>query len=320
MNFQAIILKSGWHRVALGLVLGVTAIVATRGEAADPKAAPTEIVQLWKEGAPHPDRPAGTTARQGDEPTLTAYLPDSGQNTPAIVICPGGGYGGLAIDHEGHDIARYFRSQGVAAFVLKYRLPKSKTPGAAHGVPLADAQRAIRTVRSRAEQWKIDPTRVGILGFSAGGHLASTAATHFDQGLADDADAIQRLSSRPDFAVLVYPVVSADAKIWHKGSFVNLIGPALEPKLLEHYSNEKQVTKETPPTFLVHAADDRGVPVENSLKFFAALKKAGVPAEMHIYERGGHGFGMRQGAGPAAHWPDLVCGWMRLHGWLASPM
>ncbi|MCE9554848.1 MAG: alpha/beta hydrolase [Planctomycetes bacterium] len=315
MSYQATIFKGAFCRA----VLGATVLIASRAEAADPKAAPAEVVQLWSAGAPHPDRTDATPKKQPDDPTLTAYLPENAQNTPAIVICPGGGYGGLAIDHEGHDIARYFRGQGVAALVLKYRLPKSKVPGAAHGVPLADAQRAIRTVRSRAAQWKIDPTRVGILGFSAGGHLASTAATHFDKGQADDADDIQRLSSRPDFAVLVYPVISADSKVWHKGSFVNLIGPALDPKLLEHYSNEKQVTKETPPTFLVHAADDRGVPVENSLKFFEALSKASVPAEMHIYERGGHGFGMRPNAGPAAGWPDLVCRWMRLHGWLGSP-
>jgi acetyl esterase/lipase len=317
MKLMAVTVNKAWIRAALALCF--LGMLVGRGESAESKAAPAEVVRLWPEGAPHPDRTAATPKQQPSDPTLTAYLPENGQNTPAIVICPGGGYGGLAIDHEGHEIARYFRDHGVAAFVLKYRLPQAKSPGAAHGVPLSDAQRAIRTVRSRAAQWKIDPTHVGILGFSAGGHLASTAATHFDKGRADDADPIQRLSSRPDFAVLVYPVVSADSKIWHKGSFVNLIGPALDPKQLELYSNEKQVTKDTPPTFLVHAADDRGVPVENSLRFYEALKKAGVPAEMHIYERGGHGFGMRPNVGPAAGWPELVCKWMRLHGWLASP-
>ena len=236
---------------ALGLFLLHGAGAANANDAAP------QVIKLWPDGAPHPD---GTTA-QKDEPTLTVYLPEGGQKNAAIVICPGGGYGGLAIDHEGHQIARYFRDRGIAAFVLKYRLPRSKTLGAAHGVPLADAQRAIRTVRSRATELKIDPAKVGILGFSAGGHLASTAATHFDGGQADSADQVQRLSSRPDFAVLVYPVVSSDAKIWHKGSFVNLVGPALDPKMLELYSNEKQVTPQTPPTFLVHAADDRGVPV-----------------------------------------------------------
>jgi len=298
-------------------ILAIASLWTEPGSAADAQPASPETVQLWPEGAPHPDRPAGAQPQPGQEPTLTAYLPAGNQKTAAIVICPGGGYGGLAIDHEGHEIARFFQSRGVAAMVLKYRLPKSKTPGEAHGVPLSDAQRALRVVRSRAEPWHVDPAKVGILGFSAGGHLASTAATHFNAQTSGE-DPISKLNARPDFAVLVYPVISSDSTIWHKDSFVNLVGPALAPKMLEHYSNEKQVTKETPPTFLVHAADDRGLPVENSLRFFEALKKAGVPAELHVFERGGHGFGMRKSAGPASAWPDLACKWMQLHGWIPS--
>jgi acetyl esterase/lipase len=300
------------------------------GLTTDAKETATLVLQLWESDAPQAELLASK-----DAPTLTCYLPPRGvsarplsnavssnassthgEATPAIVICPGGGYGGLAIDHEGHEIARYLQKHGIAGCVLKYRLPRSKTPGAAHGVPLADAQRAIRTVRSRAEEWSIDPNKIGIMGFSAGGHLASTAATHASEVNKESVDRVDRVSARPDFAVLVYPVISSDSAIWHKGSFINLVGPALDAKMLQQYSNERHVSRQTPPTFLVHAADDQGVPVENSLRFFQALQKAGVPAEVHIYEKGGHGFGMRPAAGPAAGWPDLLCQWLRVRGLL----
>ncbi|MCE9544476.1 MAG: alpha/beta hydrolase, partial [Planctomycetia bacterium] len=208
----------------LGATLAATNQPAAADEPAKPQPAP-QTIRLWPTGAPHPDRPADAkpldpkSPISRDEPTLTVYLPNQPASGAALVICPGGGYGGLAIDHEGHDVARYYQAHGVAGMVLKYRLPRAKVPGTAHGVPLADAQRALRLVRSKAADWHIDPAKVGILGFSAGGHLASTADTHFDRGQTDSDDPVAKFSCRPDFAVLVYPVISSDPKISHGGSF-----------------------------------------------------------------------------------------------------
>ncbi|MBB1286600.1 alpha/beta hydrolase [Flavisolibacter sp. BT320] len=245
-------------------------------------------------------------------PTMDVYLPaGSNASGQAVVICPGGGYGILAYNWEGADPARYLSAKGITAIVLKYRLPNSKSNIKPHVSPLLDAKRAIRTVRANATKWKINPAQVGIMGFSAGGHLASTLATHFDAGDASATDTIERHSSRPDFAVLVYPVISMSKPVLHSGSRNNLIGATATDELANLYSNELQVTKETPPTFLIHATDDKGVPVENSLLFYQALKDKGVPAEMHIYPTGGHGFGLAIGKGYLETWTDRLVDWLR---------
>ncbi len=261
---------------------------------------------LWPAGAPGA---LGTEAV--DKPKITLYRAASG-NGAAVVVCPGGGYGVLAADHEGKQVAEWLNSFGVSAFVLQYRLG----PRYHHPAPLQDAQRAIRMVRSGAGTWGVDPTRVGILGFSAGGHLASTAATHFDAGQPASADPVERVSSRPDFAVLCYPVISMKDPVAHVGSRRNLLGDDPDPKLVELLSNERQVTPQTPPTFLFHTADDPGVPVDNSLLFFSALRKAGVPAEMHVFAHGRHGVGLAPDDPALSQWPKLCASWMKGRGLL----
>jgi acetyl esterase/lipase len=237
---------------------------------------------LWPSAAP-----GAEGAEDADKPALTPYLIPAGRGTgAAVIVCPGGGYSGLSMDKEGDQIARFLNSIGVAAFVLKYRLG----PKYHHPIELGDAQRAIRTVRSKAEEYRVLPDRIGIMGFSAGGHLASTAGTHFDSGNASAADPIDRVSCRPDFLILCYPVISFLNYV-HQGSKRNLLGDNPDSKLVESLSNETQVTPQTPPTFLFHTNGDTGVPPENSMMFYMALRKAGVPAEIHIYERGPHGVG-----------------------------
>jgi acetyl esterase/lipase len=243
-----------------------------------------------------------------DKPALTVYLPAAERSSgAAVVVCPGGGYGFLAADHEGVQVARWLNSAGVAAFVLQYRI----APRYKHPAPLQDAQRAIRTVRSRAAEWSVDPKRIGILGFSAGGHLASTAGTHFDAGDPKAEDPVDRVSCRPDFMVLVYPVISFTTPHAHVGSRNNLLGKDADAKLVESLSNEKQVTDQTPPTFLVHTNEDKGVPPENSVLFYLALRKAGVPAEMHIYEKGQHGLGLGPNDPAFSTWPQHCITWLR---------
>jgi acetyl esterase/lipase len=262
--------------------------------------------------------PGGAPGAQGtediDQPSLAPYLAPAGRGTgTAVIVCPGGGYGGLSMDKEGDQIAKWLNSLGVTAFVLKYRLG----PKYHHPVELGDAQRAIRTVRSKASEYRLLPDRIGIMGFSAGGHLASTAGTHFDAGDASAADPIDRLSSRPDFLVLCYPVISF-GQFAHQGSKRNLLGENPDPKLVESLSNETQVTAQTPPTFLFHTTTDAAVPVENSVMFYAALRKAGVPAELHIYERGPHGVGLAQTDEALSSWPARLADWLRVHGLLNS--
>jgi len=269
---------------------------------------------LWPQGAP------GALGREPtDVPTLTPYLaPKEKATGAAVVICPGGGYGHLA-EHEGRPVAEWLNTIGVTAFVLKYRLG----PRYHHPAMLQDAARAIRLVRARAAEWGLDPARVGILGFSAGGHLASTAGTHFDAGKADAADPLERVSSRPDVMILIYPVITMREKT-HAGSKKNLLGDNPTSELVALLSNEEQVTKETPPAFLVHTMTDTAVPVENTLMFVSALRRAGVPFELHLYERGPHGFGLgteRQGrpADPIlSTWPARCADWLRLHGFVAK--
>jgi acetyl esterase/lipase len=219
------------------------------------------------------------------------------------------------MDHEGHQIARWLNSFGVSGFILKYR-HRNSGAGYGHPAPLTDAQRAVSTVRCRAKEFGVDPERIGILGFSAGGHLASTAATHFHTGRADAKDKIDRVSCRPDFAVLVYPVISFTEWFTHKGSRRNLLGDEPKDEMMKKFSNELQVTAQTPPTFLIHTYGDTGVPAENSICFYLALRKAKVPAELHIYEKGRHGFGLGADIPGTSSWPKRCQEWMGNRGLL----
>ena len=288
----------------------VAAGAAIRGEAGDDyKIGPVDTAHgdrefrlLWPSGAPGA---VGTEAV--DSPRITVYrAPAEKAGGAAVVICPGGGYVVVAADHEGKQVAEWLNSIGVTAFVLQYRLgPRYRNPA-----PLRDSQRALRMVRASAGEWGVDPARVGILGFSAGGHLASSTGTHFDAGNQDAADPIDRHGSRPDFMVLVYPVITFTADVTHRGSRESLLGPDADPKLTASFSNELQVTPETPPTFLVHTSEDDGVPPENSVLFYEALHKAGVPAEMHIFTKGQHGLGLGPKGSGLSQWPALCGAWM----------
>ena len=261
-------------------------MAAFLGCLASAQAQPTNSFPLWPEGAP------GALGKEDkDIPTLTPYLPDPAKATgAAIVICPGGGYGGLA-PHEGVQYARFLNEYGIAGFVLKYRLGSS---GYRHPAMLQDAARAVRLVRAQAGEWKVDPKRIGIMGSSAGGHLASTLLTHFDAGKADATDPIERQSSRPDLGILCYAVINL-GEFGHRGTMNNLLGNDPSPELVRLLSNELQVTKETPPCFIWHTYEDNAVPVENSLQFAEALRKAGVPCDLHIYQKGQHGIGLGTG-------------------------
>lgn len=283
-------------KITLVLLIAFAGLAAAQSR--QPVPPPSEL--LWPNGAP-----GALGNEDSDKPSITPWLPAK-RNGQAVLVCPGGSYSGLAMDHEGVQIAQWLNSQGISAFVLKYRLG----PRYHHPIELGDAQRALRTIRSRAADWRIDPKRIGIWGFSAGGHLASTAITHFDAGNAAASDAIERASSRPDFGVLSYPVVSFTEYV-HKGSRRNLLGDNPDPKLLELLSNEKQVTKDTPPTFLFHTNADTGVPAENSVLFYLALRKAGVPAEIHIYENGPHGVGLAPTNAVLNSWTARLSDWLR---------
>ena len=268
---------------------------------------PTTI-PLWPNGAP-----GALGTDDSDNPTLTIFLPtEKPVGVTGVIVCPGGGYQNLANNHEGRQVANWLNSLGIAAFVLKYRLG----PRYHHPIELGDAQRAIRMVRSDAAKYGVARDRIGILGFSAGGHLASTAGTHFDAGKSSDPDPIERVSSRPDFLVLGYPVISFTTPYTHQGSRKNLLGDNPDPKLVENLSNELQVTPRTPPTFLFHTNEDKGVPAENSVLFYLALRKAGVPAELHIFEKGPHGVGLALADPALSMWPPLLANWFRVRGWL----
>ncbi len=264
-----------------------------------------DVRPLWQGDAPGA---LGTT--DADKPTLTIWLPtQQNANGTAVVVCPGGGYGRLAMDHEGTQIADWLNARGIAAFILKYRLG----PRYRHPAPLTDAQRAVRMVRHNAMEFRVAPDRIGIWGFSAGGHLASTAGTHFDKGNPQASDPIDRVSSRPDFMILSYPVITM-TEFTHSGSRRNLLGDNPDPKLVALLSNEMQVTAQTPPTFLFHTSDDSGVPVENSVQFYRALRKAGVPAEMHLYEHGRHGVGLALAEPILGTWGQRLQDWLRVRG------
>lgn len=244
-------------------------------------------------------------------PTIEVYLPAKQIATGrAVVIFPGGGYGILAYDWEGMDFAKWLNSQGIAGIVVKYRLPVSTSLTDPKEVPLMDAQRAMRLVRENAAAWSIDPSKVGVMGFSAGGHLASTVSTQYKHEVNRPKDAIDALSARPDFSILVYPVISFRDAAVHSGSRKNLIGDNAPTELIDRFSGELNVNAETPPTFLVHAQDDTGVPIENSLLYYRALHKHGVPAALHIYPSGSHGFAFGLGKGSVETWRDVLLSWI----------
>lgn len=245
-------------------------------------------------------------------PTLEVFLPPKGIATgQGVVICPGGGYWGVAYDIEGTEVAKFLNTKGIAGFVLKYRMPGAGSVAVRNEAPLQDAKRAIRTVRANAEKWNLSKDKIGVMGFSAGGHLASTLGTHFNSKDNFEKDSTDLLSAQPDFMILIYPVITMNNSYTHQGSRNNLLGENPDKELIEYYSNEKQVTEATPSTFLVHATDDEGVPVENSLMFYKALKENGVSAEMHIYPEGGHGFNLGIGRGHLEGWTDRLYDWLR---------
>jgi acetyl esterase/lipase len=299
------------HFVAL-LLVAVFSQTAWSQRPAVPSTLPRDeqILPLWQGAAPGAQ---GTEDR--DIPTITVYLPRT--ITPgmtAVVVCPGGGYTNLAMNHEGRQVANYLNSLGVAAFVLKYRLG----PRYNHPIEIGDAQRAIRTLRAKAAEWSIAPNRIGIMGFSAGGHLAATASTHFDAGKPDAADPLDRPSSRPDFAVLGYPVISLVAPWTHQGSRKNLLGDNPDPELAKSLSAENAVTAQTPPTFIFQTNADTTVPAENSIYYFLALRKAGVKAEMHIFENGPHGVGLAMEDAALSEWSHLLTNWLRVNSFLTQ--
>ncbi len=259
-------------------------------------------IPLWADGAPGAK---GTEAK--DIPLAMVRLPSSEKPTGALVICPGGGYGGLAMGHEGAEMAEWANQMGLAAIICDYR-HRGKDYG--HPAPLQDAQRAIRTVRAKAAEWNIDSTRVGILGFSAGGHLVSTVLTRFDAGDSQSADVIERQSSRPDYGILAYPVILFGQPATHKGSEKNLLGESPDPKLLASFQSDLNVTKETPPTFLFHTLEDKAVPPQNSVAFYSAMIRNGVAGELHIFEKGAHGLGLAKKTPGTSEWPNACRRWL----------
>lgn len=281
--------------VALFLVIG--SISLADDQKADSKPGKPERIALWNGHAP-----VGEGQFEEADAWITVHQP-ANANGRAIVICPGGGYGGLVVEPEGHGIAKWLNGHGITGVVLEYRLPRGRA-----FVPLLDAQRAIRTLRSKAKSWSVDPSRIGIMGFSAGGHLASTAGTHFDDGNPKAAEVIERLSCRPDFMILVYPVITMDDSA-HAGSRTNLLGKDPSPKLIELFSNEKQVNEKTPPAFLAHAVDDEPVPPENSKAFYAALQKHKVPSQYLELPSGGHGLNGYKGPMWDA-WQEKTLAWL----------
>jgi len=295
-------------RTVLLIVLSIVLLLAAVAIVPAQQPASHKVELLWSGGAP-----GAVGTEDADQPNLTVYpAPEKSAVPTGVIVFPGGGYGALAKDHEGDQIARWLNSLGIQAFVLQYRI----APRYHYPAPYLDAQRAIRYVRAHASAYGIAPSRIGIWGFSAGGHLASTAGTHFDAGDEHAADPIDRVSSRPDFMVLAYPVISFTTPYTHTGSLHNLLGDNPDPKLVQSLSNETQVTARTPPTFLFHTNEDKGVPPENSVLFYLALRKAGVPAEMHIYERGPHGVGLARTDAVLATWSGRLKDWLEIRGLL----
>jgi acetyl esterase/lipase len=293
-------------RVAVLVILALGSVVFAQSPA--PILQEPQTIPLWQGRAPGAlgDAPE-------DIPTLTIYMPPNttGPMT-AVIVAPGGGYRNLSMNKEGRIPAAYLNTLGVASFVLKYRLG----PRYHHPIELGDMQRAIRTLRSRASEWHLAPGRIGVMGFSAGGHLASTAATQFDRGDAAAADAINRASSRPDFAILGYPVITLSEPWTHQGSRTMLLGDNADAALARRLSTDTLVSADTPPTFLFHTNADTTVPAENSVYYYLALRKAGIAAEMHIFKDGAHGAGMPMNDTALSEWPKVLANWMRASGFL----
>jgi acetyl esterase/lipase len=294
-------------RKSLIAVLGLLSVVV--GAAAQQPPLPIQdgqVLPLWNGPAP-----GALGTQDTDIPVMTVFLPRTmTANTPAIVVCPGGGYVNLAMNHEGRQVASYLNSLGIAAFVLRSRLG----PRYRHPVELGDAQRAVRTLRSHAAEWRLDAARIGILGFSAGGHLAMTASTKFDAGNPNATDAVERANSRPDFTVLGYPVISMTEPWTHQGSKNALLGPTPDAELAKSLSGELSVSKQTPPTFIFHTNADTAVPAENSVYYYLALRKVGIPAELHIFEKGPHGVGLANDDLALSEWSKLLANWLRGRG------
>ncbi len=294
------------------------AALAGAGIALQAQGTPQTAIPLWPEGVPGAIAGGGpevvTDGRISNvhEPSLTPYLAPAGARpAAAVIVCPGGGYNILAADHEGRAVAEWLNSIGVSAFVLKYRLKEY-----GHPAPLRDVLRAIRLLRSEAPRWRIAPDRIGVIGFSAGGHLAASAGTLYDDPDGRTGAALDAVSARPDFMILVYPVIRLIGPHAHTGSGRSLLGANAAPETLERYSLDTRVTKDTPPAFLVHGGTDTAVPPENSVAFSLALRAAGVPAELHLYQSGAHGIGLRPGNGPMSDWPKRCAEWMAARGLL----
>lgn len=284
-------------------------------------AAEPMVVPLWPEGVPNartdlgPERHEDGRISNVSEPTLTVFAPAVDRpNGTAVIICPGGGYGRLSTQREGVQYANWLSTLGVTSFVLKYRMAEF-----GHPAPLQDVLRAVRIVRSRAAEFKIDSSRIGVMGSSAGGHLTASAGTLFDHASGKTGAPLDAVSARPDFLILMYPVINLHDPVAHAGSREALLGKTPSPDLVELLSLDKQVTTATPPTLLIHTQEDQAVPVENSILFFQALTRAKVPAEMYLFERGSHGMGMRDGLGTASDWPTQAAAWLRARGLLSAP-
>lgn len=286
-------------------IVSTTVLLAACGGAQSPLTG--ELIMLWPNGAPFSKGGADK-----DIPVMFRYQPEKPSGT-AIVVCPGGGYGGLALDHEGEQVAQWLIKNGIAAFVLRYR----HAPDYQHPVPRTDVQRAIRSVRARASEWGIAPDRIGVLGFSAGGHLTATAATQFQKMDVPPADPVDEASSRPDFAAPIYPVITMK-ELTHGGSRKNLLGEDPAQELIDEMSMETQVTAETPPIFIAFTTEDQSVPVKNGIAFYEACVAAKVPVEMHLFEKGRHGLGLGVEDLPFKQWPDLFLAWLRTHGLLQA--
>jgi acetyl esterase/lipase len=310
--------KVAFTALALSLLAGLSTTVAAQE-------APRPVLPLYTGSVPNskPSQVQENTTTEGNrisvsnvvQPTLTVFLPAPGTaNGTSVVICPGGGYAMLAMGHEGYDVAKRLNEMGVAAFVLKYRLPNGRSQPDPSITPLLDVQQALRLVRAQATKYNLNPERIGVMGFSAGGHLAATAATHFERPVGSNPGPG---SVRPAFAVLLYPVISFSDSLMHKGSRDNLLGTSASAAQVREYSNELHVTTQTPPVFLMHAEDDQAVPVQNSLVFYQALAHHKVPAEMHLYPKGGHGFGMNNPT-TQDQWVERLRNWMAANGWLSK--